>query len=67
MAAYYERVERKKGDSKAIVAVAKEMLVIVWHMLSKQEQYRGVKTELYQRKLAKLDKLNSGLCQDIDG
>jgi len=35
-------------------------------MLSKQELYRGVKEELYQRKLAKLEELNSGLRQEID-
>jgi len=27
--AYYERVQRRKGDAKAIVAVVKEMLVVV--------------------------------------
>jgi transposase len=64
--AYYERIERKKGDGKAIVAVAKEMLVVIWHMLTKQEQYRGVKQELYQRKLAKLEKFSSGLPEEID-
>lgn len=64
--AYYERIERKKGDGKAVVAVAKEMLVVVWHMLTKQELYRGVKEELYLRKLAKLEKFSSGLAEEID-
>jgi transposase len=64
--AYYERIERKKGDGKAIVAVAKEMIVVIWHMLTKQEQYRGVKQELYQRKLAKLEKINAGLAEELD-
>ena len=64
--AYYERIEGKKGDGKAIVAVAKEMLVVVWHMLTRQEQYRGVKQELYQRKLAKLERFSSGLPEEID-
>jgi transposase len=64
--AYYERIEGKKGDGKAIVAVAKEMLVVVWHMLTRQEPYRGVKQELYQRKLAKLERFSSGLPEEID-
>jgi hypothetical protein len=42
------------------------MLVVVWHMLTRQEQYRGVKQELYQRKLAKLERFSSGLPEEID-
>jgi len=64
--AYYERIQRRKGDSKAVVAVAKEMLVVVWYMLTKQEEYRGVKKELYQRKLAKLEKFSPGLAEELD-
>jgi transposase len=64
--AYYERIQRKKGDAKAIVAVAKEMLVVIWHMLWKQELYRGVKEELYRRKLAKLEKFSPNAYQEID-
>ncbi len=64
--AYYERVKRRKGDANAIVAVAKEMLVVIWFMLWRQELYRGVKTELYRRKLAKLERFSSGLSQEID-
>jgi transposase len=30
--AYYERVAKRKGKQKAIVAVAKEMLVVIWFM-----------------------------------
>jgi len=56
--AYYERIKSRKGDAKAIVAVAKEMLVVVWYMLSKREVYRGVDEELYRRKLAKLERLS---------
>jgi transposase len=64
--AYYERIQHRKGDGKAVVAVAKEMLVVVWHMLTKQEEYRGVREELYKRKLAKLEKFSSGSTEELD-
>jgi len=54
---YYQRIRDRKGDAKAITAVAKEMLVVIWHILSKAERYRGVKEGLYQRKLAKLERI----------
>ena len=38
--AFYDRIKRKKGSQKAIVAAARKMLVIVFQVLSKQEPYR---------------------------
>ncbi|MEM2906099.1 MAG: hypothetical protein QW057_01085 [Candidatus Bathyarchaeia archaeon] len=35
--AYYERVASGRGPQKAIVAVAKETLRIVWFMLKRRE------------------------------
>ena len=37
---FYERIKRKKGSQKAIVAAARKMLVIVFHMLAKKEVYQ---------------------------
>jgi transposase len=54
---YHQRIRDRRGDAKAITAVAKEMLVVIWHMLTKNETYRGVKQELYKRKLAKLERI----------
>ena len=39
--AYYERVAKRRGKQKAIVAIAKEMLVVIWLMLTRREPYRG--------------------------
>jgi transposase len=36
----YQRIERKKGSSKAAVAVARKLLTYVWHVLTKNEIYR---------------------------
>lgn len=38
--AFYDRIKRKKGSQKAVVAVARKMSVIVYHVLSKKESYR---------------------------
>lgn len=54
MKAFYERLRSKKGAAKATVAVAKEMLVILWYMLTRRQLYNGVKQERYEEKLAQL-------------
>jgi hypothetical protein len=41
------------------VAVAREMLVIVYHMLTRKEPYRGVDQELYHLKLKRLERLSN--------
>ena len=38
--AFYDRIKHKKGSQKAIVAAARKILVIVFHVLSKKEPYR---------------------------
>lgn len=37
--AFYLRVKAKKGEKPAIVAVARKMLTIIWHLLVKGERY----------------------------
>jgi len=59
---FYQRIARRRGGNKATVAVAREMLVIIYHMLTRREPYRGVDDELYRSKLKRLERLgNSGL------
>ena len=59
MKAFYERLllRSKKGAAKATVAVAKEMLVIIWYMLTRRQLYNGVKQERYEEKLAQLRRM----------
>jgi transposase len=45
-----ERLEPRIGRNKAIVAVARKMLVIVWHILSKREADRKLNLERLARK-----------------
>ena len=54
MREFYERIKRRRGDGKAIVAVACKMLKIIWFMLSRREPYRGMNEVKYRDKLKSL-------------
>ena len=55
LGAFYMRIKNKKGHGKAIVATAKELLVIIWYMLTRNELYRNMSNQRYQQKLRKLE------------
>ncbi|WP_120010914.1 IS110 family RNA-guided transposase, partial [Teichococcus vastitatis] len=57
--AFYQRVAVRRGNHIAAVAVARKLVVIVWHMLAKGEDYAGVRPALHARKLRGLE-LRSG-------
>jgi len=57
MREFYERIERKHGPQKAVVAVARKMLAIMYVMLIRNEPYRGENPELTERKHKRLDTL----------
>jgi Golgi nucleoside diphosphatase len=52
---FYRRIASRRGTQKAKVA-AKEMLVIIWHMLTKNEPYRTMNKDLVQRKYKKMER-----------
>jgi transposase len=52
---FYMRIKIRKGHGKAIVATAKELLVIIWYMLTRNELYRNMNKHRYQQKLRKLE------------
>lgn len=58
--AFYERIAPRRGPQKARVATAKEMLVIMWYMLTRGEPYRGMKSELTERKYKKMERQSLG-------
>jgi transposase len=60
MKAFYERLRSRKGSAKALTAVAKEMLVIIWYMLTRRQLYNGVKEERYEEKLVQLRRMVQG-------
>jgi len=55
--AFYERCCSRKGHQKAIVAVAHEMLRIVWFMLKRREPYRYENRRLSLRKHNRMSRL----------
>ena len=57
MREFYERIERKHGPQKAIVAVARKMLAIMYVMLIRNEPYHGENPELTEQKHKRLDTL----------
>jgi len=59
MRTFYERIKSRKGHGKAIVATAKEMLVIIWYMLTRHQSYRYMNRTRYEQKLERLNKIGS--------
>jgi transposase len=57
--AFYERVRGRRGTHVAAVAVARKIAVIVWHLLTRGEDYAWVRTALHAKKLRDLE-LRSG-------
>ena len=57
--AFYERVARRRGTHIAAVAVARKLAVIIWHLLTRQEDYAWVRPALHAKKLRDLE-LRSG-------
>jgi transposase len=59
MRTFYERIKQRKGHGKAIVATAKEMLVIIWYMLTRHQLYKYINRSRYDQKLESLKKIGS--------
>jgi transposase len=53
--AFYEWVAGRRGDQKAVVAVANKMLKIIWFMLTRKEPYESANGKRYSKKLNLLD------------
>lgn len=51
---FFQRLAGKKNYNVAVVAAARKLVVIAWHMLTNHEPYRYAQPRLTQEKLAKL-------------
>lgn len=58
--AFFERVQSKSGSQVAIVAVARKICVIFWHMLTNGELYSWGQSSKTQQKLKDLARLAHG-------
>ncbi len=52
---FYKRIANRRGPQKAKVATAKEMLVIIWCMLTNNEPYRTMNKEMVERKYKRME------------
>jgi transposase len=55
MRVFHERVRARRGANVATVAVARKLVVIVWHMLTKGEDYAFARPSLTREKLRRLE------------
>jgi transposase len=58
--AFFERLRRRKPYNVAITAVARKLVVLVWHMLTHGEDYRYAPPARTRQKLNALHKLATG-------
>lgn len=56
LAAAYHRLRRRKGHQIAVTALARKLVVVVWHMLTTQQPYRYAAPERTRQKLRRLQK-----------
>ncbi len=52
--AFYRRVERRRGIPIALVAVARKLAVLAWHVLTSGERYRYERTTVVREKRRRL-------------
>src|SRR4051794_29355222 len=55
MRAFYERVRARRGSQIAIVAVARKLAVLFWHLLTRQQDYAFQRPSLTRKKLRALE------------
>jgi hypothetical protein len=55
MRAFYQRVRARRGSQIAIVAVARKLAVLFWHMLTRGEDYAFGRPSLTRKKLRGLE------------
>jgi hypothetical protein len=55
MRAFYERVRARRGSQIAIVAVARKLVVLFWHLLTRGEDYAFARPSLTAHKLRELE------------
>jgi transposase len=53
--AFYLRIKARRGAQVAIVAVARKLTILTWHLLTKQQDYAYQRPVLVARKLRRLE------------
>jgi transposase len=55
LSAFFHRVSVKRCKSVAAIATARKLAVLIWHMLTKQQDYAWVRPALLQYKIRRLE------------
>lgn len=55
MRAFYERVRARRGHQIAIVAVARKLVVLFWHPLTREQDYAFQRPSLTRKKVRGLE------------
>jgi transposase len=58
--AFYERIRARRGMQIAVVAAARKLAVLCWHLVIKEEDYAFARPSLTEQKLRKLE-LRAGM------
>lgn len=53
--AFFQRISAKRGKQVAAIATARKLVVLIWHMLTKGEDYAWVRPALLQWKFRELE------------
>ncbi|MDE1728050.1 MAG: IS110 family transposase [Thaumarchaeota archaeon] len=53
---FYSRIASRRGPQKAKIAAAKEMLVIIWYMLTNREPYRTENHAMTEQKYKRIER-----------
>lgn len=54
--AFHARIKARRGSQVALCATARKLVVLAWHLLSKDEDYRYAAQTITQRKLRTLQR-----------
>jgi hypothetical protein len=52
---FYERTRARRGHGKAIVATARKLAILFWHMLCRDQDYAHQQPSLTRKKLRRLE------------
>jgi transposase len=52
---FYDRTRARRGHGKAIVATARKLVILFWHMLTRDEDYAHQQPSLTHKKLRRLE------------
>jgi len=57
LAGFHARIKARRGGGVAIIAVARKLAIIAWHLLTKDQDYRDARPDLARTKRRALERL----------